>query len=91
VNSGFEDVRDHTATCGGITMRRVISLLLVCLALSCASMQMTPEQKKRQERIEIYKLYLNYDIKHKSLTQEEIEYLDQLKKKYGAFDKVIWQ
>jgi len=72
-------------------MKRLIPLLMVCFALSCASMQMTPEQKRRQERIEIYKLYLNYDIKHKSLTEEEIAYLDELKKKYGAFEKVIWQ
>jgi hypothetical protein len=72
-------------------MKRWIVVLMACLALSCASMQMTPEQKRRQERIEIYKLYLNYDIKHKSLTEEEIGYLDGLKKRYGAFDKVIWQ
>lgn len=72
-------------------MKRLILLLMVFLALSCVSMQMTPEQKRKQERIEIYKLYLNYDIKHKSLTEEEIAYLDGLKKKYGAFDKVIWQ
>jgi hypothetical protein len=54
-------------------------------------MRMTPEEKERKERIEIYKLYLNYGIRDKSLTDEEVNKLDALKAKYGAFDWVIWQ
>jgi hypothetical protein len=40
-------------------------------------MRMTPEEKKTKERIEIYKLYLNYGIRDKSLTDEEVNKLIQ--------------
>jgi uncharacterized protein YcfL len=73
-------------------MRKILLLMMaILLCLSCASMRMTPEEKERKERIEIYKLYLNYGIRDKSLTDEEVNKLDALKAKYGAFDWVIWQ
>jgi hypothetical protein len=73
-------------------MRKILILMMaIVLCLSCASMRMTPEEKKTKERIEIYKLYLNYGIRDKSLTDEEVNKLDALKAKYGAFDRVIWQ
>ena len=70
------------------TLIVILMLSLVFLSISCAT---TPEQKMKQEKIEMYKLYLNYGIKHKSLTAEEIEYLDKLKAQYGWADILIWQ
>jgi len=70
------------------TLIIILILSLVLLSISCVT---TPEQKMKQERIEMYKLYLNYGIKHKSLTAEEIEQLDKLKDKYKSADIVIWQ
>jgi hypothetical protein len=75
----------------GDNMKTLIIILILSLVLLSISCAITPEQKMRQERIEIYKLYLNYGIIHKSLTPEEIEQLDKLKDQYRAFDKVIWE
>jgi len=54
-------------------------------------MKMTPEEKQRKERLEIYRLYLNTGMRDKSLTDEEVKELDALKAKYRAADVVIWQ
>jgi len=73
-------------------MRRLlIFIMAVILGISCASMKMTPEEKKRRERVEVYKLYLTHGIRDKSLTDEEIKKLDALKVEYGAFELVIWK
>jgi len=52
---------------------------------------MTPEEKRRQERIEIYRLYLNTGMRDESLTDEEVRKLDELKARYNRYDAVIWQ
>jgi len=52
---------------------------------------MTPEEKKKQERMEMYRLYLNTGMRDESLTDEEVKKLDELKAKYRAADVVIWQ
>jgi hypothetical protein len=59
-------------------------------SFGCASMRMTPEEKARQERIDMYLNYSNESWKRKSLTDEELKKLDELKKKTNAFDKVYW-
>ena len=71
-------------------MRKILILLMaIVLCLSCASV--TPEEKKRQERIEIYRLYLNTGMRDESLTDEEVKKLDELKARYNRYDAVIWQ
>ena len=73
-------------------MRKILILTMtILLCLSCASMKMTPEEKQRKERLEIYRLYLNTGMRDKSLTDEEVKELDALKAKYRAADVVIWQ
>jgi len=49
------------------------------------------EEKRRQERIEIYRLYLNTGMRDESLTDEEVRKLDELKARYNRYDAVIWQ
>ena len=71
-------------------MRKILILMMaIVLCLSCASM--TPEEKKKQERMEMYRLYLNTGMRDESLTDEEVKKLDELKAKYRAADVVIWQ
>jgi len=71
-------------------MRKIFILMMaLVLCLSCASM--TPEEKRRQERIEIYRLYLNTGMRDESLTDEEVRKLDELKARYNRYDAVIWQ
>ena len=71
-------------------MRKILILMMaIVLCLSCASV--TPEEKKRQERIEIYRLYLNTGMRDESLTDEEVKKLDELKARYNRYDAVIWQ
>jgi len=71
-------------------MRKIFILMMaLVLCLSCASM--TPEEKRRQERIEIYRLYLNTGMRDESLTDEEVKKLDELKARYNRYDAVIWQ
>ena len=71
-------------------MRKIFILMMaLVLCLSCASM--TPEEKRRQERIEIYRHYLNTGMRDESLTDEEVKELDELKARYNRYDAVIWQ
>jgi uncharacterized protein YcfL len=71
-------------------MRKIVILMMaILLCLSCASM--TPEEKQRKERLEIYRLYLNTGMRDDSLTDEEVKKLDELKSRYNRYDGVIWQ
>ena len=71
-------------------MRKIFILMMaLVLCLSCASM--APEEKRRQERIEIYRHYLNTWMRDESLTDEEVKKLDELKAQYNRYDAVIWQ
>jgi thiamine biosynthesis lipoprotein ApbE len=71
-------------------MRKILILMMaIVFCLSCASM--TPEEKKRQERMEMYRLYLNTGMRDESLTDEEVKKLDELKARYNRYDAVIWQ
>ncbi len=71
-------------------MRKILILMTaIVLCLSCASM--TPEEKKRQERMEMYRLYLNTGMRDESLTDNEVKKLDELKARYNRYYAVIWQ
>ena len=68
----------------------LVSCIVLLFCFGCASMRMTPEEKARQERIDMYLDYLNHGWRNKALTDEEVAKLDEIKNKPHAADKVYW-